>query len=183
MKKIFDSAVEKIGLSGIFLVAVIFLYSIAFFVSGNVFENAVAFSVSAFLKIFPVLIFVFFLVFLVNKFVDAKEAKKHLGEGSGLKAWVIVVVGGIISSGPIYMWYPLLADLKEKGMKDSLIATFLYSRAIKIPFLPLMIFYFGLHFTLIFNILILFFSLLNGFATRKLTKYLAIRLNTGERLY
>jgi len=58
--------------------------------------------------------------------------------------------------------------LKEKGMKDSFIATFLYNRAVKIPLMPMMIFYFGISFTAILTIYIVIFSIINGFCVDKL---------------
>jgi len=27
-----------------------------------------------------------------------------------MKGWLIAILSGILSSGPIYLWYPLLAD-------------------------------------------------------------------------
>jgi uncharacterized membrane protein YraQ (UPF0718 family) len=78
--------------------------------------------------------------------------------------------GGIASSGPIYMWYPLLSDLKEKGMRDSLIAAFLYNRAIKIPLLPMMVHYFGWDFTFALSIYMVLFSVVNGVIVQYLTQ-------------
>jgi len=65
------------------------------------------------------------------------------------------------------MWYPLLADLKEKGMKNSLIATFLYNRAIKIPLIPITIYYFGIKLTIILTIYMIIFSIINGILVGK----------------
>jgi hypothetical protein len=45
--------------------------------------------------------------------------------------------------GPIYAWYPLLKELREKGAANSLIAIFLGNRAVKPFLLPIMISYFG----------------------------------------
>jgi uncharacterized membrane protein YraQ (UPF0718 family) len=87
---------------------------------------------------------------------------KFLGEKSGIKGFIFAVIGGILSLGPIYMWYPMLFDLRKKGMKSSLIAIFLYNRAIKIPLLPMMIYYFGPMFTLILTIYMIIFSVING---------------------
>jgi hypothetical protein len=42
------------------------------------------------------------------------------------------------------------------------IATFIYARAAKIPFLAAMIFYFGLKYTIIFNLVLVFMALLIG---------------------
>jgi uncharacterized membrane protein YraQ (UPF0718 family) len=74
----------------------------------------------------------------------------------------------MLSVGPVYPWYALLGDLREKGMRSGLSAVFLYSRAIKLPLLPVMIHYFGLAYTLVLVAYLLLFSLLNGMAIEKL---------------
>jgi uncharacterized membrane protein YraQ (UPF0718 family) len=66
------------------------------------------------------------------------------------------------------MWYPLLADLKEKGLSHGLIACFLYNRAIKIPLLPLLIFYFNWQFVIVLTIVMIGASLIQGIFVNKL---------------
>ena len=113
-------------------------------------------------KLLWVFVLIVVLMFLINAFVDRKMIRRWFGEGKGIKGWFISIVGGIISSGPIYMWYPLLADLKEKGLKERYIACFLYNRAVKIPLLPLLIFYMGWKVSLLLTIYMIVFSVLNG---------------------
>jgi len=117
-----------------------------------------------------VVILVFFFLFLTDLFLKKEQIIKYLGHGSGLKGWLIAVTGGILSHGPIYMWYPLLADLKAKGMKNNLIATFLYNRAVKIPIIPLLIYYFGWPFFIILTIYMIIASIINGWIVGKLVK-------------
>jgi uncharacterized membrane protein YraQ (UPF0718 family) len=81
---------------------------------------------------------------------------------SGLGGWALTMLCGVLSAGPLYAWYPLLAELKAKGMSGALIATFLYSRALKLPLLPLMAHYFGLTYTIALSVCILVFSVLSG---------------------
>jgi len=127
------------------------------------------------LFIIPILLFVFFLMALLNTFVDEKSIAKHVGEGSSLKGWSIALVSGILSHGPGYVWYPLLQELRAKGVNDGLIITFLYARAIKIPWIPMMISYFGLSFTLIFSSYILVGALLQGMLANQLDRVLSSR--------
>ena len=122
------------------------------------------------LFIIPILLFVFFLMALLNTLVDEKSIAKHLGEGSALKGWSIALVSGILSPGSAYVWYPLLQDLRNKGVNDGLIITFLYARAIKIPWIPMMISYFGLSFTVIFSIYILVGALHQGMLANQLDR-------------
>ncbi len=128
-------------------------------------------SMHVLLFIIPILAVVFFLMALLNTFVDEKSIAKHLGEGSSLKGWSIALVSGILSHGPAYVWYPLLQDLRNKGVNDGLIITFLYARAIKIPWIPMMISYFGLSFTVIFSIYILVGALLQGMLANQIDRF------------
>jgi len=121
-------------------------------------------------EVIPIFLLVFILMFLMNLFLDEKKMARVLGKSSGVKGWVISVVGGVLSMGPVYMWYPLLSDLREKGMENSFVATFLYNRAIKLPLLPMMVFYFGTPFTVIVTVYMIIFSIINGVLINKFIK-------------
>ncbi len=97
----------------------------------------------------PIMIIVLFLMALVATFVQPKRIARHLGEESGLKGWLIALVGGVLSHGSTYVWYPILSELRAHGAREGLVVTFLYARAIKLPWLPVMIGYFGLTFTVV----------------------------------
>ncbi|MCD4693857.1 hypothetical protein K8R62_00675, partial [bacterium] len=77
---------------------------------------------------------------------------------------------GVLISGPPYVLFPLLGDLKKKGMSNSLIAVLLYNRNVKITFIPVMIYYFGLEFTVIISILIILFSVPNAWLVAHLSQ-------------
>lgn len=134
-------------------------------------RSMVADALSAFgsllIRIVPVLVLVFGLLFLASLFLDKKWLARHLGKASGLGGWVLTVVCGVLSAGPLYAWYPLLGDLKGKGMSGALIATFLYSRALKLPLLPLMVHYFGIAYTVALSACIIVFSVLSGLLMRR----------------
>lgn len=119
-------------------------------------------------KVIPILIFVFILIFLFNLWLKPEVVVRYLSKQSGIKGWLLAIGGGIVSMGAIYMWYPLLSDLKEKGMDNSLIATFLYNRAIKLQLLPFLIYYFGWAFTITMTVYMIIFSVINGWAVDKL---------------
>jgi uncharacterized membrane protein YraQ (UPF0718 family) len=120
------------------------------------------------IKILPVFVIVFALMFIINYFITPKKLVEYLEKGNGAKAWLITIIAGIISTGPIYMWYPLLAELREHGIKHGFVAAFLYARAIKPALIPLMIFYFGLAFTIILTIVMITFSVIQGISVNKL---------------
>ncbi|MGB5645426.1 MAG: permease, partial [Gammaproteobacteria bacterium] len=111
---------------------------------------------------------VFLLLYIANLLLTPSTVKRYLGKEAGIKGWIASIVAGIFSMGPIYAWYTALAELQQKGMRTALVATFLYSRAVKIPLLPLMIYYFGPGYTIVLCLYLLVFSVVNGFLTERL---------------
>jgi len=155
----------------IFLFVVICLYALAFLANAELTLNALSFTTKLFHRLLPVLLLVFTLIFISNLFIKPDWVRANVGHDSGLRGWIIAVVGGILSVGPIYAWYALLKDLKTKGMRTALIAVFLYNRGIKLPLLPLMIHYFGITYTLILATYMTLFSLLSGILVEKIVKH------------
>jgi len=102
--------------------------------------------------------------------LDDKKIKKYLIGKADWKKYVLTVFLGILSSGPIYAWYPFLSDLKEQGFKNSLITIFLYNRAIKIPLIPVLIYYISLQFVIVITVLMIVFSVINGIIIDKIIK-------------
>ncbi len=152
-----------------FLIIIIFLYlAVALFDQAGAREAFSGF-VAMFLRIVSVLGVVFVVLVLTNLYFDKKRIGKYLGASSGKRGWFYAVVSGILVSGPPYVLYPFLGELKKQGMKNSLLAVFLYNRNVKIPFLPAMVYYFGFGFTAVLSFYIIAFSLLNG----KLVSFLA----------
>jgi uncharacterized membrane protein YraQ (UPF0718 family) len=121
-------------------------------------------------KVIPAIILVFVVMFLVNLFVTPKVIKKYLGKSSGSKGVLYSLLASSFITAPPYILFPLLRDLKRSGMKDSLIATFLYNRNVQISFIPIMIFYFGFKYTLVISFYIIIFAVLNGLIIGKIMK-------------
>jgi len=163
-------AIEKVGFGEAFLLLAVIGYVVLGIFDFALLRNVLCVLTRLIARIGPVLLIVFVVMFLTNLFFENKSISRFLGKGSGFRGWMVAIAGGIVSSGPIYMWYPLLSDLKEKGMRDSLIATFLYNRAIKIPLLPMMVHYFGWDFTLALSIYMVLFSVVNGVIVQRLTQ-------------
>jgi uncharacterized membrane protein YraQ (UPF0718 family) len=153
---------QKLLSSWAFLGVVAVLYLAAGLASPAVVWESLVTFVRIIYTIIPVFLLVFGLMFLTNLFLRARDIAGYVGKASGLRGWAFAIGGGILSTGPIYMWYPLLADLRERGMKNSLVAAFLYNRAVKIPLMPMMILYFGWTFTIVLSVLMVMFSVLNG---------------------
>ena len=152
----------------IFLGIIGAIYLLLGLIKLNLMKNSLFLFFNLVWKILPIIALVFGIMFIINLFLDPKKIAKYLGKEAGLKSWIIVILAGILSSGSIYLWYPLLKDLKEKGTRVSFIATFLYNRAVKIPLMPLMIYYFGWSFTLLLSIYMIIFSVINGIIVEKI---------------
>ena len=116
----------------------------------------------------PVLVIVFFLLLAADLLLEPKWIKRNLGREAGIKGWLLATVGGVLATGPIYAWYALLRELREKGMRAPLAAVFLPSRAVKLPLLPLMVHYFGTAYTLVLCLYLLGFSIVSGVLMAKL---------------
>lgn len=145
-----------------FLYIVIIAYIVLFFIES---KNALLSLQKAFdilYQLLPIFLFIILIMTLINYFLKPKQIIKHFGKESGAKGVIYALLAGIISHGPMYAWYGMIQELREQGAKDSLLITFFYARAIKIPMLPFMLGIFGLTFTLILSFYILLFALIQG---------------------
>ena len=157
------------GIGGwVFLGSVIVSYGLVGLIEPEATIQAWLFFKNVLGRVLPVLGLVFILLFIANLLLDPKWIKQYLGTGTGLKGWVASVFAGILSVGPIYVWYAVLSELQAKGMRTALVATFLYSRAVKLPLLPLMIYYFGTTYTLVLSLYLVLFAGFNGLVVEKL---------------
>ena len=120
-------------------------------------------------KTWPALLLMFLLMAVINYFLTPSIIARHLN-GRGLKKWLLAVIGGILSVGPIYLWYPILGDLKKGGLSDGWIACFLYNRAIKIPLLPLAIYYFNWQYVAVLTVVMVFASIAQAYILNYLIK-------------
>jgi len=146
----------------LFLLTVAAVYAFVCLLRPELAISALRGAGEVFVRILPILILVFAIMFVVNRYLTPERIKRHIGAESGLRGWFYAVIGGIVVSGPPYVLYPLLGDLQKGGMKNSLIAVFLYNRNVKIPFVPVMVYYFGLAYTVVISALIILFSVFNG---------------------
>ncbi len=150
-----------------FTIGVGIVYLVIFIINSNTFIKSLKFLLSLLAKIVPIFFLVFILMAIVNFFIKPQKLKQFFEKKKKLK-WVLTILLGILSTGPIYMWYPLLADLKEKGMGYGLMACFLYNRAIKIPLLPLMFLYFSWRYIVLLLLLMIIVSVFQGILVDKI---------------
>ncbi len=106
---------------------------------------------------------VFILMIALNLFLKPAYIASFLGKGAGIRGIILSMTAGIISTGPIYAWYPMLRELKEKGAGSSSLAVFMNSRAVKPFLLPIMISYFGCLYVAILTVFTITGSLVAGY--------------------
>jgi len=162
---------KKLEFKGIkFLFFVIIIYILIFLFDAENSILALTKSYEVLLKLLPIFVMIIFITTMINYYLKPKMIIKHLGKDSGFKAWIYAVLGGVVSHGPMYAWYPMLSELKKNGLKNGLLATFMYTRAIKVPFIPIMIDYFGVLYTIVLFIYILVGGILQGLIIEALSK-------------
>lgn len=153
-----------------FLFFVIILHIVIFLFDRQNSSLSLIKSYEVLIKLLPIFVMIIVITTLINYFLKPKSIMKHFGKDSGLKGWIYATLGGIVSHGPMYVWYPMLTQLRKHGLKDGLLATFMYTRSIKIPFIPIMIDYFGILFTIILFIYIIIGGVLQGVFIEALKK-------------
>jgi uncharacterized membrane protein YraQ (UPF0718 family) len=154
----------------LFPASVLVIYAILFAFVPDRASLALRSSLRVFLNLVFPLCLVFTLMVVLNLFLKPPHIAKALGKGAGVKGILLAATAGIISMGPIYAWYPLLKDLRGRGVKNSLVAIFLGNRAVKPLLLPVLISYFGWTYALILTVLTILGSLALGYATGALLK-------------
>lgn len=145
-----------------FLLVVLAIYGVVALFDPDVVRSAFTYFLDMLAKVIPILVLVFMVLLLLNMYLDPRKIRKHLGRESGLRGWMYAIVAGLLISGPPYLLFPMLGELKRHGARNGLLAAVLYNRNVKIHFLPAIIFYFGLRYTVVLSFCIIVFSLLNG---------------------
>ena len=146
---------------------VFFVYALLYIYYPDQTSEALSKSLSTMLHLLPVFLVVIVIMSIFTALMNAKRIAQLLGRQSGIKGWALAVIGGILSHGSSYIWYQMLANLRAQKVRDGLIVTFLYARAIKLPWLPLMISYFGYAFTLLLMFYIILGALIQGLIVEK----------------
>lgn len=162
---------EKRALGGwIFLTVTCAAYGATLIVAPSLARQAFVSFLLMLSNLGPVLVLVFVLMFLFDLFLTGERIESWLGSGAGTRGWALAAIAGVLSTGPIYPWYGILAELRAKGLRTGLVAFFLYARAIKLPLFPAMAHYFGVRYTVVLSLFIASFSILSGLAMERLTR-------------
>jgi uncharacterized membrane protein YraQ (UPF0718 family) len=153
-----------------FLGAMLMLYLVVGWLDQALVEASLAGFVSTLTDLLPLFGVMFLLLWLFNRYVRPGQVMKQLGRARGMRGWILSIGAGVLSMGPMYLWYPVLGQLQSEGLRPGLAAAFLYSRAIKIPMLPFMAHYFGASYSALFVMCVLLFSVLGGAAMERLDR-------------
>jgi len=145
----------------IFLGSVIFIYLITIFINSDNTLKALVYSWKLLLTVLPILLVVLVFMFFFN-LINEEKFKAFIEKSPKHMQYLVMSVFGTLSHGPIYAWYPLMKDLRLKGVTNGSIASFLYARGIKITLLPMLVIYFGLKFAIVLTILLFIFSYMQG---------------------
>ncbi len=151
-----------------FLIIVILIYLPFYFIFAEKTTLALNYFTKLLFKILPIFLLVYIIMLLTNYFINNNFLKKIMGKEAGIKGWAIAIITGIISAGPIYMWYPLMKDLQKKGVKNKFLATFLYNRGIKLQWLPILVVYFGWLYSITLLLVMAVLSIPQGVITEKM---------------
>jgi uncharacterized membrane protein YraQ (UPF0718 family) len=150
-----------------YLLIVVIVYALVAVLRFDIFLAGVKFFWNLTLRILPIFALVIILMTIANALMTPRFIRQHL-QRSGMRKWLFMVIAGILSTGPIFIWYPFLSDIRDKGMGYGPLATFLYNRAIKIPLLPVAIYYFGWQFVLVLTIVMIAVSIIQGIVIDRL---------------
>jgi len=150
-----------------FLLGAILLYVVLGFFNAELVSQSLQHFIGLLKTIAPILLLVMIFMWLIDVLVAPATIKKYMGHESGWKGWVISIIAGILSHGPVYAWYPLLQSLQQGGTRPALIATFLYARSIKLPWLPMLAFYFGTRYMIAFTVFLTLLAPIVGWVTER----------------
>jgi uncharacterized membrane protein YraQ (UPF0718 family) len=162
------TAERRSPLAWVFLLFVLLLYGMLAVLDRELTDEAFTRSIVLLSRVWPAFALAFVLLFVLNVFSELGYVGRALEQLAGMKGWLIAILAGVASVGPAYAWYALLRELGKKGMRPSLMAVFLYSRAVKPPLLPVMVYYFGLGYVVMLMSYLLLFSVVNGLIVGRL---------------
>lgn len=97
--------------------------------------------------------FIFILIGLIDVWIPKERIENHIGNGSGLKGSILIILFAMLQAGPLYAAFPVTYILWKKGC--SIRNIFIYLGAfstIKLPMLVFEVSFLGLNFSLIRSI-------------------------------
>ncbi len=129
-----------------FALATIVSYLVGFNPGKEVFTNFTHF----FIEMITFIPFLFIIVGLFDVWFPKEDIERHVGQASGSKGMLLMIVLAMFQAGPLYGAFPVAYILFKKGASVKNIFIYLGAFAsLKIPMLGIEIGYLGIHFTII----------------------------------
>ena len=180
MKNIYLKLKDRLWGNYLFLYSVLILYLIISIFNYEYIKVCIISFLQLFIfQIIPLLFIVYIFIFIFNLIIKNETLAEKISNTSSVVKYIFVILLWIISTWPVYMWYPILKKLHKHWLKYEHIATFIYSRAIKIPFLTIMFFYFWIKYTLLFNLTILVLAILIWVTINLLSNFIQYENNNS----
>ena len=145
MKEFFKKYQNYIWIAA-YAVLTIFSFVIGFNPGKDVFSNFT----QSFVEMITFMPFLFIIVGLFDVWVPKEKIQKHIGQESGIKGILLVILLAMLQAGPLYGAFPVAYLLYRKGA--SIRNIFIYLGAfssLKIPMLGIEIGYLGIQFSLV----------------------------------
>lgn len=158
------------GFIFLWFITLLFLYIYYFVTNYSIFKKIIVELSKLIFEVFKVLVFIYLFMVIFDYYFKEEKLKKLVSKLKGLKGLIITAFLGIISSGPLYVWFPFLKNLTQKGVDYKYVVIFLYNRAIKLPLIPVMFLVYDLKFILILFTLMIISSFIIGFLTEELLR-------------
>ncbi len=134
----------------LFPLGVVSLYGLGIMFAPDSTERALHMSGAIFCQLAWPICLALIMMVVLNRFLSPAAVTRFLGQSSGIKGLFLSSLAGILSMGPVYAWYPLLKNLKNKGASEFHVANFLGNRSIKPVLLPVLVMSWGSYFTLLY---------------------------------
>lgn len=101
---------------------------------------------TTFAGVLAIIAAVFVLIGLIQVWLTPEQVSKVLGREAGWKGLVLSAIVPMILGGSLFVIFPLLKTLREKGARTSSVVAFLFAWSAKAPLIPLEIKFLGLPF-------------------------------------
>ncbi|MFH0914729.1 MAG: permease [Chloroflexota bacterium] len=126
--------------------------------------------------------FLFIIVGLFDVWVPKEKIQKHIGQESGIKGMVLVILLAMLQAGPLYGAFPVAYMLFRKGASIKNIFIYLGAfSSLKIPMLGIEIGYLGLQFSLVRTLVSLPLFIGIGYLMEKYLKNRHFEVSDGSQ--
>jgi len=144
------------------LVILIAVYILLFIFYPEKGEEAFANSLELLERILPLIVLILALMLIFHYFLPIKVIVGYINRNAGIKEWIITILAGLISVGPVHIWYPVLRRLMLDDTGPGIVSAFLYARAVKLQYIPLLVIYFGIEYTIMLTAVMIVASVVIG---------------------